>query len=194
MSRTIVALKEMLPCHGSLLPPMLITGVSERAPVYLKLYSYPSLLACLLLMMAHVLDLCACLRLLALILHAHRGQPRQKTRGWHAPALINVIINRQIGYYMIRMQHRTIRSVTGPRPTFPAQLVAKARGPTFGLPYTSKIEVSPGPLDYQCQCGKGCCKACDTYGGVSFKGKLPSMYGKVTTTTPGPAGEFHNGT
>uniref|UniRef100_A0A7R9Z2K3 Uncharacterized protein n=1 Tax=Chlamydomonas euryale TaxID=1486919 RepID=A0A7R9Z2K3_9CHLO len=82
---------------------------------------------------------------------------------------------------------RTLRKAAGPQVMVTRPAVTLAKGPTFGLPYTSRIDVTPGPLDYQCHCGNGCCKACDTYAGVSFKGKLPQMYGKVTTKTPGPA-------
>lgn len=62
----------------------------------------------------------------------------------------------------------------------------RARGPTFGHLYPQHIEVSPGPLDYAgCNCG---CKSCQTYNGVTLKGRRPMFYGKVSTQTPGPAG------
>ena len=40
-------------------------------------------------------------------------------------------------------------------------------------------------------CAGGCCRACQSYIGVSFKGRRPVMYGKITTVSPGPMGEIY---
>lgn len=61
----------------------------------------------------------------------------------------------------------------------------KAKGPTFGMPYHKYQELTPGPYGV-CHCGGPCCTACDTYKGVTIKGRTPMFYGKVTTITPGP--------
>jgi hypothetical protein len=68
----------------------------------------------------------------------------------------------------------------------PEEITRKAKGPSFGLPYTSKQDVTPGPLDYQCGCGGSCCRYCDSYAGVTINGRLPTMYGVQTTHSPGP--------
>ncbi len=62
----------------------------------------------------------------------------------------------------------------------------KAKGPSFGLAHrASRTGDTPGPnAYYACD---GCCLACDGYKGRSFGLRPPSIYGKVSTVTPGPA-------
>eukprot|EP00195_Chlamydomonas_chlamydogama_P010238 CAMPEP_0202890498 /NCGR_PEP_ID=MMETSP1392-20130828/876_1 /ASSEMBLY_ACC=CAM_ASM_000868 /TAXON_ID=225041 /ORGANISM="Chlamydomonas chlamydogama, Strain SAG 11-48b" /LENGTH=247 /DNA_ID=CAMNT_0049574075 /DNA_START=126 /DNA_END=869 /DNA_ORIENTATION=+ len=84
---------------------------------------------------------------------------------------------------------RTIRPASAPRArTIEDRPAPKPRGPTMGGPWTGpRPDPTPGPLDYQCNCGGGCCKYCDSYKGATIKGRQPLFYGKVTTITPGPA-------
>ncbi|KAG1671389.1 hypothetical protein FOA52_011886 [Chlamydomonas sp. UWO 241] len=82
---------------------------------------------------------------------------------------------------------RTPRPASAPPPIIHEAPAAKGKGQTFGAAHRSRQEVTPGPLDYQCACGHGCCKACDSYSGVLLKGRRPQMYGVVMTKTPGPA-------
>jgi hypothetical protein len=87
---------------------------------------------------------------------------------------------------------RSLRPASAPRQLIEERPVAKAKGPSFGTARRpERPDPTPGPQDYQCRCAGHCCKACDTYSGVTFKGRRPLFYGKVTTVTPGPAG-YHN--
>eukprot|EP00798_Chlamydomonas_sp_ICE-L_P005272 gene5272-18509_t len=84
---------------------------------------------------------------------------------------------------------RQIRRAAAPQQNAPEPLPRKTKGPTFGVKHFYKEDETPGANAYQphCGCGSHCCKACDGYNGVTIKGKLPLLYGKVTTITPGPA-------
>jgi len=54
--------------------------------------------------------------------------------------------------------------------------------------FTLWLNLSLTPPARSCDCLGGCCRACQAYSGVSFKGRRPVMYGRITTVTPGPTG------